>query len=194
VPTLVAEFITPPAPAFDEITIEDASVIGIELESAVTSETAKVEDKVAGRVSRDVTVGGKTAIPAGTRVEGQVTLVEPGGKFKGRARLGIRFTTIVLSDRTRVSMQTDPIFREGDAPGSEATAKVGAASVVGAIIGGVVGGRRSAAIGAAAGAAGGTAAVMAGGRNHAVLAAGSPLTLRLTAPVTVLVEKRDTPR
>jgi hypothetical protein len=179
----------PAKPQFDELTIEEAAVIGIELDSAISSKTAKVEDKVSARVSRDVTVGGKTAIPSGARVEGHVTLVESGGKFKDRARVGVRFTTIVLGERTRVPIQTEAIFREGDAPGMEATSKVGGSAAVGAILGAVIGGKKGAAIGTAAGAAGGTAVVMAGDRNHAVLTAGAPLTLRLTAPVTVLIER-----
>jgi hypothetical protein len=40
-----------------------------------------------------------------------------------------------------------------------------------------------------AGAAGGAGIVQAGGRNDAVFAAGTPLTLRLTSPITVLVER-----
>jgi len=59
--------------------------------------------------------------------------------------------------------------------------------VIGSILGAVIGGKKGAAIGATAGAAGGTAAVMAGDRNAAVIPAGAPLTVRLTAPVSVLV-------
>jgi hypothetical protein len=179
----------PPKPQFEELTIEEASVIGIELDTAISSERAKVEDKVLARVSRDVTVNGRTAIPAGSRLEGHVTLVEAGGKFRTRARLGVRFTTAVIGDRLRVPIQTETIFREGEAPGAEATSKVGASAVVGAILGAVVGGKKGAAIGSAAGAAGGTAAVMAGDRNHAVLPAGAPLTVRLTAPAIVTIER-----
>jgi uncharacterized membrane protein len=119
-----------------------------------------------------------------------VTQVERGGKFKERARLGIRFTSLVLADGTRIKIDTETIFRDGDAPSGEATQKIGASTAVGAILGAVIGGKKGAAIGSATGAAGGTAAVMAGGRNAATLAAGTPLTVKLTAPVTVLVERQ----
>ncbi|MGH9196045.1 MAG: hypothetical protein ACRD1T_09925, partial [Acidimicrobiia bacterium] len=66
------------------------SVIGVSLETSLSTETAQVEDSVDGRLSRDVRVGGRVAVPAGTRVRGSVTLVERGGKVKERARLGIR--------------------------------------------------------------------------------------------------------
>jgi hypothetical protein len=179
----------PPKPRFDELTVTENSVIGIHLDSTVSSDTAKVEDKVTARVSRDVVVSGRTAIPAGSKLEGNVTLVEHGGKFKDKARLGIRFTTLVLPDNTRQTIQTDALFRDGESPTGEATAKVGASAAVGAIIGAAIGGKKGAAIGSMAGAAGGAGIVQAGGRNDAVFAAGTPLTLRLTSPITVLVER-----
>ena len=54
-------------------------------------------DKVRARVTRDVKVRDQVAIPAGSSVEGSVTLVERGGRLKDKARLGIRFHTIVLA-------------------------------------------------------------------------------------------------
>jgi hypothetical protein len=165
--------------------------MGIHLDTVVSSDTAKVEDKVTARVSRDVMVAGRTAIAAGSKLEGNVTLVERGGKFKERARLGIRFTTLVLPDNTRLAIQTETIFRDGDSPGNEASAKVGASAAIGAILGAVIGGKKGAAIGSAAGAAGGTAAVAAGDRNNAVFASGSPLTVRLTSPITVMIERQQ---
>ncbi len=179
----------PPKPRFEEITVKDDAVIGIRFENAVSSETAKVEDRVTARVSRDVTVDGRTAIPAGALLEGTVTAVERGGKFKERSRIGIRFTTLVLGENSRQPIQTETIFRDGESPTTGAASKVGASAVVGAILGAVIGGKKGAVIGSTAGAAGGTAAVAAGGRNEVTIAAGAPLTVRLTAPLTVQVER-----
>ncbi len=177
------------APSFDEVTVAGNSVVGIRFESPVSSETSRVEDPVSARVTRDVLVDGRTAIPAGAMLEGAVTLAQLGGSFKERARIGVRFTTMVLPDRTRVSIQTETIYRDGDAPGGEATSKIGASAVVGAVLGAVIGGKKGAAIGGTAGAAGGTAVVMAGGPNAATIPAGTPLTVRLTAPVSVSVPR-----
>jgi hypothetical protein len=179
----------PPKPIFEELTVKEDSVIGIQLDSTISSETARVEDKVMAHVARDVTVGGRTAIPSGARLEGTVTVVERGGKFKDRARLGVRFHTLVLADNMRVPLQTETIFRLGEPPTGEATSKVGASAVIGAILGAVIGGKKGAAIGGAAGAAGGTAAVMNGDRNEVVMPSGTPLTVRLTSPVTVTIER-----
>jgi type IV secretory pathway VirB10-like protein len=163
--------------------------MGLQIENGVSSETAKIEDRVDARVTRDVRTGGVVAIPAGSRVQGSVTAVDRGGKLKERARLGVRFHTLVLADGTRVPIQTETVFREGDSPAKESAAKIGGGAVGGAIIGAILGGGKGAAIGAGVGAGAGTAATMAGGRNAATLAAGSTVTVRLSSPATVTVEK-----
>ena len=80
---------------FDELTIPADSVIGLQVENAVSSDSAKVEQQVRARVTRDVRVRDQVAIPAGARAEGSITLVERGGRLKDQARLGIRFHTIL---------------------------------------------------------------------------------------------------
>lgn len=183
-PTPVAE---PARPRVLELTVTEGSVIGLRLEDGLSSETARVEDQVSALVTRDVTVDGYTAIPAGARLEGHVVLVERGGRFNDRARLGIRFSTLVLGDRTRLQIDTDVITRLGESPTGEASSKIGASAVVGSILGAVIGGKKGAAIGGAAGAAGGTAAVAAGGRNAAMLSTGTALTARLSKDLVVKV-------
>jgi hypothetical protein len=95
----------------------------------------------------------------------------------------------VLADGTRVPFETETIYREGDSPGGESTAKIGGGAIGGAIIGGIFGGAKGAAIGAAAGAGAGTTAVVAGGRNPATIASGTPVTVRVVKPATVTVEE-----
>ena len=188
----IAEPVAPPAPAeprYVDLAVATDSVLGLQMETSVTSEKARVEDEVTARVTRDVRVGDRVAIPAGSTVRGEVTVVERGGKVRDRARLGIRFTSVVLADGTRVPIETDTIYREGDSPTGESTAKIGGGAIAGAIIGGIFGGAKGAAIGASAGAGGGTAAVMAGGRNAATLPSGTPVTVRLVKPATVTVEE-----
>jgi hypothetical protein len=179
----------PPAPQFEELIVSADSVIGLEVETSITSERARVEDAVIARVTRDVRVGDRVAIPAGSKAQGEVTLVERGGRLKDRARLGIRFTSVVLADGTRVPLETETIYREGSGPANESAAKIGGGAIGGAIIGGILGGAKGAIIGGSAGAGAGTAAVMAGGRNPATLPSGTPVTVRVAKPATVEVSK-----
>jgi len=181
-------------PRFEELTVKADSVVGIKLEQSLSSATARIEERVTALVSRDVTVDGRTVLPIGTKLEGTVMLVEPGSKFKGRARLGIRFHTIVLADGQKVPIQTEALYRDGEsATGSTAT-KVGTGAAAGAILGAVIGGKRGAIIGAGVGAGGGTAAVMAGNPKEALLPSGTALTMRLTNPVTITIERDQTSR
>src|SRR4051794_10577773 len=173
----------PPARTFEELVVSADSVLGLQTENRLSSETARVEDRIDARVTRDVRVDGRVAIPAGSRALGSVTLVERGGKIKERARLGVRFHTLVLADGTRIPISTDTIYREGEAPGAASSSKIGGAAIGGAILGAILGGSKGMAIGAATGAGAGTAAAMAGDRNAATLAAGSPLPGRLLQPV-----------
>jgi len=179
----------PPQRTFEELVVSADSVIGLQTENRLSSDTARVEDKVDAKVTRDVKVGDRIAIPAGSRAIGSVMEVDRGGKFKDRARLGIRFHTLVLADGTRVPISTETIYREGAAPGNSSAAKVGGGAVGGAILGAILGGAKGAAIGAAAGGGGGTAAVMAGDRSSVVVAPGTPMTVRVLSPVTVTTEK-----
>jgi hypothetical protein len=179
----------PPLPELEELVVSADSVIGLQIETAVTSETARVEDVVSARVSRDVRVGNRIAIPAGSRARGEVTLVERGGKVRERARLGVRFTSIVLTDGTTLPIESEAIVREGDSPGRESTTKIGVGAIAGSVIGGLLGGGKGAAIGGAVGGGAGSAVVLAGGRNPATLVPGSPVTIRLREPATVTVER-----
>jgi len=163
----VVDLPEPPPSPLVAVTLEENTVIGIRLDRALSSETAEIEDRVTGLVARDVTVDRRVAIPAGSEVRGYVTEVVRGGAFRERARLGVRFNTVLLPDGTLVDITTDAIYRDGEAPGGEATTKIGASAAVGAVIGAIIGGGKGAAIGGSAGAAGGTAAVAAGGANAA---------------------------
>jgi hypothetical protein len=181
----------PPVPEkqFEELVVTANSVIGLQLDGSISSDRAAIEDRVEARVVRDVRVGSDIAIPAGARALGSVTLVERGGKFKDRARLGIRFHTLVLADGTRLPITSEAIYRNGDSPGNASAAKIGGGAVAGAILGAIIGGSKGAAIGAGAGAGGGTAAVMAGDAKAATFPSGTEVTARILSPVTITVER-----
>jgi hypothetical protein len=177
-------------PQLEQIVVPASSVVGLRVETSLSTERAQPEDRVDARVTRDVIADGRVAIPEGARAIGTVMLVERGGKIKEKARLGVRFHTLVLADGRELPIATEAIYREGDSPSGESTRKIGGAAVGGAILGAIIGGKKGALIGGATGAAGGTAAVMVGDRNAATLPAGTIVTVRLAAPVGVEVEKR----
>ncbi len=178
-----------PWPSFDEIEIAADSVIGIQIETAVSTRTARLEDPVEARVTRDVQVGARVAIPSGTRMRGSVVLVESGGRLRSASRLGVRFHSLVMDDGAEVTLSTETIYREGKPPGGDSVAKIGGAAVAGSILGAIFGGERGAAIGGSIGAAGGTAAALNGEAEPASLPPGSRLTVRLSRPAHVTVPR-----
>ena len=181
----------PPAPVkqYQQVVVPASSVISLQVQAPVSSEQARVEDRVEARVTRDVMADNSVAIPSGSRVLGTVMAVDRGGKIKERARLDVRFHTLVLADGTEIPMRTETVSRFGESPTGESARKIGGAAVGGAILGAIIGGGKGAAIGGATGAAGGTAVVMAGDRNAATLPAGTILSVRLANPVTIDVAK-----
>ena len=179
----------PPPPQTRTVTLASDSVVGLQLEQTISSDSAKVEDTVQARVTRDVFADGVMVIPAGTRVTGSVTLVDEGGKVRERARLGVRFHTLVLADGTELRLPTETIYRDGESPSGRSAAKIGGGATAGAVIGAILGGGKGAAIGAAIGAGSGTAATLGGGRRPATLPSGQLLTVRLSDAVPI-----DVPR
>jgi hypothetical protein len=178
-----------PAKEWEQVVVPAESVLGLQLESSISSEFARVEDRVDARVTRDVRVGGRVAIPAGTRAVGVVAMVDRGGRVKERAKLGIRFDTLILPDTMRLTINTEMVYREGQSPAGQSSAKIGGATVGGAIIGAILGGGKGAAIGSGIGAAGGTAAAMNGDRMPVILPAGTTMSVRTQAPITMTVER-----
>lgn len=187
----VTEPSTPPAPVrrLETVTIPADAVIGIQLERGVSTATARVEDPVRARVTRDLISGGDVVIPSGAKLLGNVTLVEEGGRVKERARLGIRFHTLVLANGTEIKLPTETIYRDGESPAGRSAAKIGGAAVGGAILGAIMGGGKGAVIGAATGAGSGTGWAMAGDRQPAELRAGQSLTVRVSDSVTTQIER-----
>ena len=178
------------ATAWREVTIPAGTVLRLELQTALSSETAEVETPVRARVRNDVVINGYTAIPAGAIVTGYVTDVERPGRVKGRARLVLRFSEVQVGS-TDENLSTNPITFVGEQSKGEDATKVGAGAIGGASIGGVAGGGSGAAKGAAIGAAAGTGAVLATRGKDVTVAAGTALAATPTESVDIRVVCSD---
>ena len=177
-----------PAPEYREVTLPAGTVLPVELSTAVASDTSHVEDAVRGTLRRAVTVGGVHALPAGTVVTGVVTAAERSARVKGRARVAFRFTAIdPPGDAQRMSMRTDTVSRLAEATKKQDALKIGGGAAGGAIVGGILGGGDGAAKGAAIGGAAGTGVVLSTRGKEIRLAPGTPVSVRLAAPLTVRV-------
>jgi hypothetical protein len=169
-----------------EVIVPAGTVLRVRLDEAVGTDVSRVEDPVRGRLVNSIAIGGRTIVPAGSTVLGSVTQATRSGRVKGRARLAVRFHTLVPGaddERYRISTRTWARVAPGTKKKDGFT--IGAPAGGGAIIGGIVGGKKGAAIGAAAGGGAGTAVVLATRGKEVRLGRGAVLVVRLTAPVTV---------
>jgi hypothetical protein len=187
-PAPVSEVATKaPAPTYREVTIPSGTTLSLSLTSAVASDTSKVEDAVSAEVTQAVTVDGRTVLPAGSTVAGQVTSAEGSGRVKGRAQVAFQFNTLTTGGE-KYDMQTAALTRVASATKSEDATKIGIGAGAGAVVGGLLGGKSGAAKGAAVGGGAGTGVVLATKGQEMRLTPGADVTTTLTAPLKVRVK------
>jgi hypothetical protein len=175
--------------SYRELIIPAGTTLPIALDTAIASDTSRVEQPVQAHLTHAVTVDGVTALEEGSQVNGVVTEAVRSGKVKGRAHVAVRFDSLVpRGEGERYDIQTADIGRTAASTKKEDALKIGIPAAGGAIIGGIVGGKKGAAIGAAAGGGGGTAVVLSTRGDEVRLGKGAAMTLRLVEPLTVRVK------
>lgn len=180
-----------PTPAFREVTLPAGTALPLTLRTSIGSATSNVEDQVRATLRSAVKSGGVEALPAGTVVLGHVTGAQRSAKVKGRATVAFRFTRVDLpGEGGTTNIRTETVSRTAAGTKKEDAAKIGGGAVGGAIIGGILGGGDGAAKGAAIGGAGGTGVVLATRGKEVSLPAGTPLSVKLTQPLTLRVRAR----
>jgi hypothetical protein len=152
----------PPPPKYREVTLAEGTTLGLQLDTAVASDTSNVEDPVRATLRKSIISNGLTVLPEGTHITGVVTDVARSGKVKG-------------------------LSREAKSTKKKDATKVGVGTGAGALIGAIAGGGKGAAIGAGVGAAAGTGVVMATRGDEVRLAEGTSLTVALASPLKVRV-------
>jgi hypothetical protein len=184
-----ATALEPAAPAWREVTIPAGTRLSVVLDSAVGSDTSRVEEPVTAHLSRPVAIGGSTVLATGTQLNGVVTDAKRSGKVKGLAHVAVRFTTLTpRGDDQRYRIQTASVGRTAAATKEKDALEIGAPAAGGAIIGALVGGKKGALVGTALGGGAGTAVVLSTSGKEVHLGRGAALTLRLSSPVTVRVK------
>ena len=173
-------------PTYREVTLPAGTQLRLELRSTVASDSSNVEDAVRASLRSAVAVDGTTVLPAGTEFSGVVTAAERSGRVQGRAHIAYRFQSLML-DSERINIQTAPLSHEAEATKGDDAKKIATGAAAGAVVGAILGGGDGAAKGAAIGGAGGTGVVLATRGKEISVTAGTPVTTRLTAPLTVRV-------
>ncbi|HEU5154812.1 MAG TPA: hypothetical protein VFU03_08800 [Gemmatimonadales bacterium] len=170
-------------------TVPAGTALHLELVDSVSSASSSPGDAVQARVTRDVLVDGKVAIPANATVSGHVVSARGLKKIGGRALLSLAFTTV------ETSAGEAPIQAAWSALGKSETKK-DVATIAGSTAGGAILGRvidkrdeaRGTLIGGIVGGAAGTGIAAATKGHEIQLGPGTHLTVSLQTPVTVELE------
>jgi hypothetical protein len=159
--------------------IPSGSEIDVRLLTALTSDTAQVEDRVEATTLIDLYRGDDLLVPAGSTLSGWVTSVDRASRTDRKGSLTVEFNRLRVNNRSYDVRAYVTQALESEGLKGEA-ARIGAGSAVGAIIGGILGGVKGAIAGILIG-GGGVIAATEGKDVH--LPEGTVLRVRFDSPV-----------
>ncbi len=123
--------------------IPAGSELDVRLQTALTSDTAKVEDRVEATTIVDLYRGNDLIVPAGSLLTGYVSSVDRASRTDRKGSLTIEFTRLTVNGRVRdVRAHVTEALESSGIKGE--IGRIGAGAGVGAIIGGILGGVKGA--------------------------------------------------
>jgi hypothetical protein len=159
--------------------IPSGSEVDVRLVTALTSDTAQVEDRVEATTMIDLYRGNDLLVPAGSVLTGWVTSVDRASRTDRKGSLTVEFNRLRIDNRSYDVRAYVTQALESDGIKGEA-GRIGAGSAVGAIIGGILGGVKGAIAGILIG-GGGVMVATEGKDVH--LPEGTVLRVRFDSPV-----------
>jgi len=168
----------------DPVTLPEGTAVHVRLDNAVASNQARSGDEFTATVSEPVVVEGKTVIPQGAPAKGRVVDARESGRLKGVSRLRLALTDVEVRGKS-YELRTTSTGRVGRSHKNRNLAWIGGSAAGGAVIGAIAGGGKGALIGGPVGAGAGTAVAYLTGKKDTRFPAETPLTFKLTHPVTI---------
>jgi hypothetical protein len=184
--------------AQEPLSLPAGTSVKMKLETPISTKTSKVGDTFAGRVTEPVLLDGKTVIPVGAAITGQVIKLTEPRRVKGKPTIELRPDSLTMPDGekyrfTATVVDTDPstqtsVNDEGQIKGKGRDGKdvrnivIGTGAGVG--VGAIAAGGKGALIGGAIG-AGVTVAHWLSKHKSAELPAGSELVMELNRPMSL---------
>ena len=152
------------ASVYAQGTVPAGTAIIVTLDESVSSKDARTGQKVAGSVSDNIVVNGKTVIPKGSRVTLSVAKIVASGRLQTPAELWLKINSIEAKGQT-YALSSNWSGQKGPSHNKRNVVAIGGGTAAGAIIGAIAGGGKGAAIGAAVGAGAGTAGAAMTGKK-----------------------------
>jgi hypothetical protein len=187
----------------NEMALPVGTAIRMKLETPLSTSATKRGDRFGGRVTEAVLLNGKTIIPVGAAMEGEVFRSEEKRRIKGTPLLDLSPDTVTLPDGQKYGIRASIVDTsdhklnvndEGEINGPGHNKRdwieMGAATVVGAGVGAAIGGGKGAAIGAGIGATASVVRWLTKTRS-ATLPAGTELVMELSRPLQLTATDGD---
>jgi BON domain len=179
----------PPPPPVEKpkpqpIIVPAGTVLTVRTGQALGSKSSQTGQTFLATLAQPVSVGGRSALTAGSTVSGTVVTAKAKGKVKGEGQLDLSLTSISLRGHT-YQIQTNVLSTTVKGKGKRTAATTGGGAAGGALIGGIAGGGKGAAIGAAVGATAGFLGGAFTGNKQIEIPAESALSFTLAQPLTL---------
>lgn len=177
----------PPLAKFREYTVPSGAVLAVRMETEIGSNTSHVGDPVTAVLTTTETVDGVDVLPAGSVLNGVVDAAEAAGNVRGRASLGVRFTSIAIAGTETSYPLSATVQHTSAGTKSDDAKKIGIPAAGGAIIGAIIGGKKGAVIGTVIGGGAGAVVVLSTSGPEVRYARGAALSLTLADAIDVRV-------
>lgn len=174
----------PPPPPPPPIVVPAGTTLTVRVGQALSSKDSQAGQIFPATLAQTVTVGGVTAIAAGSTVHGSVVTAKAKGKIKGQGELNLVLTSITVGGES-YNIKTNVLENTIKGKGKRTAATTGGGAAGGALIGGIAGGGKGAGIGALVGAGAGLIGGAATGNKQIEIPVEAALSFRLSAPLTL---------
>ena len=173
-----------PKPKPQPIVVPAGTTLTVKVGQALSSKTSQTGQTFIATLAQPVSVGGRSAIPAGSTVSGTVVTAKSKGKIKGEGELDLALSSITVNGQN-YPIQTAVLENTVKGKGKRTAVATGGGAAGGALIGGIAGGGKGAGIGALVGAGAGLIGGTLTGNQQIEIPAESALSFRMSAPLTL---------
>jgi hypothetical protein len=174
----------PPPPPPPPLVVPAGTTLTVRVGQELSSKDSQAGQVFPATLAQTVTVGGVTAIAAGSTVHGSVVTAKAKGKIKGQGELNLVLTSITVGGES-YNIKTNILENTIKGKGKRTAATTGGGAAGGALIGGIAGGGKGAGIGALVGAGVGLIGGAATGNKQIEIPVEAALSFRLSAPLTL---------
>ncbi len=175
-------------PTYKTITLPEGTNLVVVVNQSLSSATNHAGDRFDASLAAPLVIDGKTVLPKGAPVTGEVTAAKESGRLQNPGYLRLTLRAIEVGGK-EVALETGAISLKGQSHKKRNLAMIGGGTGAGALIGGLAGGGKGALIGGAVGAGAGTAGAYATGEKDVSVPAEQRINFRLTKATAVQVRE-----